>query len=75
MRKLVIQGIRDDQFAAVCVVVDKLDKIGADEVVKELLAIGVQEATARAIIQSMSGMFRQASSMLIERLNSLIYAE
>jgi hypothetical protein len=35
--------------------VDKLDKIGPDEVVKELLNIGVQEETARAIIKSMSG--------------------
>lgn len=45
------QGISDDQFAPVCVVVDKLDKIGEDAVTAELVGLGVKEATARTIIQ------------------------
>lgn len=51
-----LQGIRDDQFAPVCVVVDKLDKIGPDEVIKDLVANhGILEATAQNIIKTMSG--------------------
>ena len=34
------QGISDDQFAPVCVVVDKLDKIGDDAVTAELVGLG-----------------------------------
>ena len=48
------QGISDGQFAPVCVVVDKLDKIGDDAVTAELVGLGVQESTARTIIKSMS---------------------
>jgi len=47
-------GISDEQFAPVCVVVDKLDKIGDDAVTAELVGLGVQETTARIIIKSMS---------------------
>lgn len=51
-----LQGIRDDQFAPVCVVVDKLDKIGPDEVIKDLVMNhGILEATAQNIIKTMSG--------------------
>jgi len=35
------QGISDDQFAPVCVVVDKLDKIGDDAVTAELVGLGI----------------------------------
>ena len=48
------QGISDEQFAPVCVVVDKLDKIGDDAVTEELMGLGVKEATARTIIKTMS---------------------
>mmetsp|Transcript_61363 Transcript_61363/g.126719 ORF Transcript_61363/g.126719 Transcript_61363/m.126719 type:complete len:678 (+) Transcript_61363:11-2044(+) len=50
------QGISDDQFAPVCVVVDKLDKIGPEEVVKELVAppLCVPESTAQTIIKTMA---------------------
>jgi len=48
------QGISDEQFAPVCVVVDKLDKIGDDAVTAELVGLGVQESTARTIIKTMS---------------------
>ena len=49
------KGISDAQFAPVCVVVDKLDKIGPDAVKEELTgALGVAPATADAIIATMS---------------------
>ena len=48
------QGISEAQFAPVCVVVDKLDKIGDDAVTEELVALGVGEATARKIIKTMA---------------------
>ena len=34
------QGISEEQFAPVCVVVDKLDKIGDDAVTEELVGLG-----------------------------------
>ena len=48
------QRISEAQFAPVCVVVDKLDKIGDDAVTEELVALGVGEATARKIIKTMA---------------------
>jgi histidyl-tRNA synthetase len=51
---LAAQGVSNEQFAPVCVIIDKLDKIGADEVAAELVGIGVPEKTARAIIATMS---------------------
>jgi len=49
------QGISDAQFAPVCVVVDKLDKIGPEEVIKELVQnLSVPKATAETIIKTMS---------------------
>ena len=41
-------GIRKDQFEKVCVLVDKLDKIGADEVVKQLMEEGLDYRVPRA---------------------------
>ena len=47
-------GIAPDQFPFVCVIVDKLDKIGADAVVELLLGQGVAEAAGRQIVASLS---------------------
>jgi histidyl-tRNA synthetase len=43
-----------DLFAEVCVVIDKLDKIGADGVKEELSRIGVDENTANRILAAMA---------------------
>jgi len=47
-------SIAPDQFPYVCVIVDKLDKIGADAVVELLLGQGVEEAAGRQIVASLS---------------------
>lgn len=48
-------GVGDDLFAPVCVIVDKLDKIGAEGVKKELTeAAGIDGGVADAIIATMS---------------------
>ncbi|CAI5491591.1 unnamed protein product, partial [Closterium sp. Naga37s-1] len=47
-------GVPSDKFAAVCVVVDKRDKIGEGAVGKELAELGVEEAAARAILATMN---------------------
>jgi len=44
-------GITGEAFAATCVVVDKLDKIGADKTVAELAELGIDRATAERIIE------------------------
>merc|ERR1719161_2436783 len=46
-------GVPENMFAPVCVVIDKLDKIGADGVTNELGEIGVDAATAAVIIRAM----------------------
>lgn len=43
-----------DLFAETCVVIDKLDKIGADGVKEELSKIGVDENTANSILAAMA---------------------
>uniref|UniRef100_A0A6U5A8K6 histidine--tRNA ligase n=3 Tax=Hemiselmis andersenii TaxID=464988 RepID=A0A6U5A8K6_HEMAN len=49
------KGISDEQFAAVCVIVDKLDKIGADAVIEEMVSkCSVPAPVARSIINTMS---------------------
>ena len=49
------KGVTSEQFAAVCVIIDKLDKIGAEEVVKELTSkCGLDVGTAKSIIDTMS---------------------
>ncbi|CAI7906747.1 unnamed protein product [Closterium sp. NIES-54] len=47
-------GVPADKFAAVCVVVDKRDKIGEGAVGRELAELGVEEAAARAILATMN---------------------
>ena len=41
-------------FERVCVIVDKLDKIGPDATVEQLVPVGVPEDAARKIVQSLS---------------------
>merc|ERR1712014_8405 len=44
-------GVPDERFAETCVIIDKLDKIGADEVCKELKEkVGLSEDVARRIV-------------------------
>lgn len=44
-------GVPDDRFAETCVIIDKLDKIGADEVKKQLREnVGLSEDTAQRIV-------------------------
>mmetsp|Transcript_18881 Transcript_18881/g.60759 ORF Transcript_18881/g.60759 Transcript_18881/m.60759 type:complete len:279 (-) Transcript_18881:348-1184(-) len=47
-------GIDDDKFEAVCVIVDKLDKIGPDETVQLLRDAQVSDEAARKIVASLS---------------------
>jgi histidyl-tRNA synthetase len=47
-------NISQDQFAPVCVIVDKLDKIGEDEVVSELEAKGVDPEVGRQIVRTLA---------------------
>jgi histidyl-tRNA synthetase len=44
-------GITEEQFAPACVIVDKLDKIGEEEVIVQLQEIGITGAAAQAIIE------------------------
>ncbi|EKX42834.1 hypothetical protein GUITHDRAFT_87963 [Guillardia theta CCMP2712] len=60
------QGISEQQFAPVCVVVDKLDKIGPEEVTKELVQLGVSEKTAGTIIETMSARSVEELSTIAE---------
>mmetsp|Transcript_12155 Transcript_12155/g.36111 ORF Transcript_12155/g.36111 Transcript_12155/m.36111 type:complete len:566 (-) Transcript_12155:235-1932(-) len=44
-------GVPDDRFAETCVIIDKLDKIGADEVKKQMKEnVGLSEETAQRIV-------------------------
>merc|ERR1712159_529287 len=47
-------GISEKQFAPVCVVIDKLDKIGPDEVKAELSGLEVPEEVADKILTVMA---------------------
>jgi histidyl-tRNA synthetase len=47
-------AVAPEQFAPVCVIVDKLDKIGEDAVVAELAAAGVGEAAGRQIVKTLA---------------------
>ena len=49
-----VYGVTADMFERVCVIVDKLDKIGPDATVELLVPVGVPEAAARQIVQSLS---------------------
>ncbi len=44
-------GVRKDQFAPTCVIIDKLDKIGAEQVIVELKELGISEESAESIIR------------------------
>ncbi len=46
-------GVSKDLFAPVCVVIDKLDKIGDDAVAEELRGLGLTDEVARTIIASL----------------------
>lgn len=44
-------GLPDDQFAATCVLIDKLDKLPEDEVRKSLVEVGLkEEAVAKLLL-------------------------
>ncbi|KAG8468769.1 hypothetical protein KFE25_007287 [Diacronema lutheri] len=47
-------GIGGEQFAPVCVIVDKLDKIGHDAVVAELVGKGIPAPVGAAIVRTLS---------------------
>jgi len=47
-------GVDDDNFAEVCVIVDKLDKIGGPAVIELLGGVGVASAPASQIVESLS---------------------
>ena len=48
-------GVPDDRFTETCVVIDKLDKVGAEEVVKELTGkIGLEKKVAELIVRATS---------------------
>jgi histidyl-tRNA synthetase len=72
-------GVGEDQFAPVCVVVDKLDKIGSDAVKSELLAIKVPEESADKIlavlhaktVEEMESFLKQSSSMNCDAIDEL----
>jgi len=51
---LKLYGVTDEKFAEVCVVVDKLDKIGAEATIELLLEKEVPEEAARKIVASLS---------------------
>ena len=51
---LTMYGITHDMFAEVCVIVDKLDKIGAEATVELLVGVGVLEEAAQKIVASLS---------------------
>lgn len=49
------KGVTDEQFAAVCVIIDKLDKIGPDAVIEELTSkTSLDVATSKSILETMS---------------------
>eukprot|EP00929_Paragymnodinium_shiwhaense_P014332 TRINITY_DN122232_c0_g1_i1.p1 TRINITY_DN122232_c0_g1~~TRINITY_DN122232_c0_g1_i1.p1 ORF type:complete len:760 (+),score=245.08 TRINITY_DN122232_c0_g1_i1:38-2317(+) len=46
-------GVPDDRFAETCVIIDKQDKIGADEVCKELKEkVGLSDAVSKKIVSA-----------------------
>ena len=49
-----VYGVTDDMFERVCVIVDKLDKIGPEATVCLLTEVGVPEDAAKKIVQSLS---------------------
>ena len=46
-------GVAPEQFASVCVVVDKSDKLPREKVVEELAELGVAPDTADGILEAM----------------------
>jgi len=58
-------GVTKDQFAPVCVVVDKLDKIGAEAVKEELLAINIPAESADKILAVLA-------SKSVEEMESIV---
>lgn len=47
-------GITDEQFAPVCVIVDKLDKLTPEEVTKQLSDLGINDSVITVIQQTLS---------------------
>eukprot|EP00270_Netrium_digitus_P013061 TRINITY_DN4305_c0_g1_i1.p1 TRINITY_DN4305_c0_g1~~TRINITY_DN4305_c0_g1_i1.p1 ORF type:complete len:530 (-),score=142.10 TRINITY_DN4305_c0_g1_i1:92-1681(-) len=47
-------GVPPERFAAVCVVVDKIEKIPREQMEKELVALGVSESATTGILSAMS---------------------
>ena len=47
-------GVSADLFAPTCVVIDKLDKIGPEEVIKQLISLGLTPESASKIIKCLS---------------------
>jgi len=61
-------GVPEDKFASTCVLVDKLDKLPEEEVRKELLAAGLDDAAATTLLSTLS-----LSSL--EQLEAVVGAE
>jgi len=59
-----------DMFAEVCVVIDKLDKIGPEGVMEELSKLGVDEKTADAILAAMASNSIDELASLCEGVDS-----
>ena len=51
---LAVYGVNKDMFERVCVIVDKLDKIGPEATVEQLVPVGVPEEAAKQIVASLS---------------------
>ena len=51
---LAVYGVSKDMFERVCVIVDKLDKIGPEATVEQLVPVGVPEEAAKQIVASLS---------------------
>ena len=52
---LTINDVPDEIFAPTCVILDKLDKIGAEAVVKELTeTLGLPRETAENVVKALS---------------------
>eukprot|EP00758_Cryptobia_borreli_P007723 Tbor_TRINITY_DN5325_c3_g11::TRINITY_DN5325_c3_g11_i1::g.5037::m.5037/K01892/HARS, hisS; histidyl-tRNA synthetase len=47
-------GVSSDVFIPVCIIVDKLDKLPQNEIVEQLVALGLESTTVDIIIQSLT---------------------
>lgn len=47
-------GVPDDQFAAVCVLVDKLEKVPREAIAEDMAALGLDDAKVDAVLDALS---------------------